>query len=194
MNTQKQHVKPDGTMEKDHRIAVFGLFDDRVRVENAIDALLGAGFRNSDISAVLPDMGSTRDLAHEKHTKAPEGAAVGAATGGVVGGAVGLLAGLGAIAIPGLGALVAIGPIMGFLAGAGAGGAVGTLTGTLIGLGIPEYEAKRYESFMNQGKCLVAVHADDREWAKRARSILDNAGAFDVDQKSEATAKKPPSA
>lgn len=190
MDTQK-HRKPDGTLKTDARIAVFGLFTERARLEGAIDALIAAGFRNSDISALLPDTRATQEVAHEKHTKAPEGAAIGATAGGVVGGAVGLLAGLGAIAIPGIGALVAIGPIMGLLAGAGAGGAVGTLAGALIGLGVPEYEAKRYEAYLNEGKCLVAVHADDREWAKRARNILDGAGAFDVDQKSEAGASKP---
>jgi len=174
--------------KKDQKIAVFGLFEHRYQVERAIDALFAAGFRNSDISALLPDVNATKDIAHEKHTKAPEGAAVGAAAGGVVGGTLGLLAGLGALAIPGLGMFIAAGPIMATLAGAGMGGAVGTLAGSLIGLGIPEYEAKRYESMINEGKCLLAIHADDKDWAKKGRDILNRNGAFDVDSKAEAKA------
>ncbi|MEO8551996.1 MAG: DUF3341 domain-containing protein [Kofleriaceae bacterium] len=170
----------------DKKIAVFGLFETRGQVETAIDMLRVAGFRPSDMSALLPDAGSTTELAHEKHTKAPEGAAAGAAAGGVAGGTLGLLLGIGALAIPGLGPLIAAGPIVAALAGAGAGGAVGTLVGSLIGLGIPEYEAKKYESFLNKGGSLLAVHADDREWAKKARQILDSAGAHDVDQAGEA--------
>jgi len=176
--------------KKDQKIAVFGLFDTRMALERSIDALIAAGFRSSDISALLPDAMSTKQVATEKHTKAPEGAAVGAATGGVLGGTLGLLAGLGAIAIPGLGPLIAAGPIMAALAGAGVGGAVGTLTGSLIGLGIPEYEAKRYESAINSGKMLIAVHADDRDWSKRAREILDRNGAQDIDTKGEAKASR----
>jgi hypothetical protein len=161
----------------DKKIVVFGLFDNRLQIENAIDGLRAAGFRESDMSALLPDLESTKDLAHEKHTKAPEGALAGAAAGGAVGGTLGLLLGLGALAIPGLGPFIAAGPIMATLAGAGVGGAVGTLTGALIGMGIPEYEAKRYESFLNKGGSLLAVHADDGDWAKRAKDVLDRCGA-----------------
>jgi len=176
--------------KKDQKIAVFGLFEHRYQVERAIDALFAAGFRNSDISALLPDVNATKDIAHEKHTKAPEGAAVGAAAGGVVGGTLGLLAGLGALAIPGLGTFIAAGPIMATLAGAGVGGAVGTLTGALVGMGIPEYEAKRYETFLNKGGSLISVHCDDRDWADRARRILDACGAKDIDKTSEASGDK----
>jgi len=178
-----------GEVKKDKKISVFGLFRDQKMLGSAVDALKAAGYRESDISALLPDVQTTRAFAHEKHTKAPEGAAVGAATGVVAGGTVGLLLGLGAIAIPGLGAFLAAGPIMGALAGAGAGGAVGTLTGALIGMGIPEYEAKRYESFLHDGGSLLSVHCDDNEWARKARSILDGFGAFDIDKTHEAHAK-----
>jgi hypothetical protein len=177
-------------VKQDKKIVVFGLFDTRVELEAAIDGLRTEGFRESDISALLPDAQSTKEVAHEKHTKAPEGALVGAATGGVLGGTLGLLVGIGALAIPGLGPFIAAGPIMATLAGAGAGGAVGTLTGTLVGLGIPEYEAKRYESFLNKGGALLAVHADDKEWAKRAQAALKRYGAKDVDKASEASGTK----
>jgi hypothetical protein len=169
----------------DKKIAVFALFRDEVALGRAVEALKVAGFRDSDISALLPDRESTSAFAHEKHTKAPEGAATGAVAGSVTGGAVGLLLGLGAIAIPGLGAFLAAGPLMGALAGAGVGGAVGTLTGALVGMGIPEYEAKRYESFITSGGSLVSVHADDRDWARKARSILDGFGGTDIDQEKE---------
>ena len=175
--------------KQDKQIAVFGLFNTRGQVEQAIDTLRTAGFRPADMSALLPDWGATSEVAHEKHTKAPEGAATGAATGGVLGGGLGLLVGLGALAIPGLGPLLAAGPIVATLAGAGAGGAVGTLVGSLIGMGIPEYEAKRYESFLNQGGAILAVHADDREWAKKARQILDACGGHGIDQTSEVSSK-----
>ena len=180
-------------MKHDKKIAVFGLFDSRGELEAAIDGLLAGGFRGNDISALLPDAKGTKELAHEKHTKAPEGALIGGTAGGAVGGTLGLLAGLGALAIPGLGPFIAAGPIMAALAGAGVGGAVGTLTGALVGLGMPEYEAKRYESYLNKGQSLVTVHADDSTWAKKAREILDRAGAADVDSKSEtaSSAKKP---
>jgi hypothetical protein len=173
----------------DKKIAVFGLFNDRLSMGAAVDRLRAAGFRESDLSALLPDAGSSQEVAHEKHTKAPEGAAAGAATGGILGGTLGLLVGIGALAIPGLGPFIAAGPIVAFLAGAGAGGAVGTLTGALIGLGVPEYEAKRYESFLNTGGLLMAVHADDHVWAKKARDIFAATGAMGIDQKSEASTK-----
>jgi len=180
--------------KKNKKIVVFGLFDSRAQVEAAIDGLRTEGFRETDLSALLPDLSSTKELAHEKHTKAPEGALAGAATGGVLGGTLGLLVGIGALAIPGLGPFIAAGPIMATLAGAGVGGAVGTLTGALVGLGIPEYEAKRYESFLNKGGALLAVHADDSDWAKRARAALDRYGAKDIGKTSEASAGKPASA
>ncbi len=177
--------------KSDRKISVFGLFQDEATFGRAVDALLGAGFRNEDISALLPDKQSTKTFAHEKHTKAPEGAAVGATAGVLSGGAIGLLLGLGTIAIPGLGIFLAAGPLMGALAGAGVGGAVGTLTGALVGMGIPEYEAKRYESFINDGGAIVSVHADDKEWARKARSLLDGFGGYDISSTKEADAKGP---
>src|SRR6202158_5216960 len=125
--------------------AVFGLYSTRRQVENAVDELKAQGFRNTDISVMFPENVGTKDFAHEKGTKAPEGATTGAGTGAVIGGAVGWLAGIGTLAIPGVGPFIAAGPIMAALAGAGVGGAVGGLTGALVGMGIPEYEAKRYE-------------------------------------------------
>jgi hypothetical protein len=177
--------------KRDKKISVFGLFNDEQMIGKAIDGLLAAGFRNEDISALLQDRQSTKALAHEKHTKAPEGAAVGATAGVLSGGTVGLLLGLGTIVIPGLGAFLAAGPIMAALAGAGVGGAVGTLTGALIGMGIPEYEAKRYESFIHNGGALLSVHCDDDDWARKARSLLDGFGAHDIGKASEAAAKGP---
>jgi hypothetical protein len=175
---------------KEKHIAVFGLFREEDTLSRAIDALKSAGFPGENISALLPDTRATTRVAHEKHTKAPEGAAVGATAGVITGGTVGLLLGLGAIAIPGLGAFLAAGPIMAALAGAGAGGAVGTLTGALIGMGIPEYEAKRYESFLNEGGMLLSVHCETDELARRARSILDGFGGHDVASEREIVGKE----
>ena len=174
----------------DSRIAVFGLFDNRTALESAIDGLRAEGFRESDMSALLPDRKETAQLAHEKHTKAPEGALTGAAAGGAIGGTLGLLLGIGALAIPGLGPFIAAGPIMAALAGVGAGGAVGTVTGALVGLGIPEYEAKKYESYLNQGGSLLTVHADDRDWAAKAKVALERFGARDIDKTGEAAGTK----
>jgi hypothetical protein len=168
--------------------AAFGLYRNRQHVEQGVDALLNAGFRNEDISVLLPENQGTKDFAHEKHTKAPEGAATGAGTGMAVGGTLGLLAGIGALAIPGLGPFIAAGPIMGALAGVGAGGAVGGLIGALVGMGIPEYEAKRYEGMIREGKILLSVHCDDSDWVGRAKDVLKSTGAEDVASAGEAGA------
>ena len=178
------------TEDHDNKIAVFGLFDDAEALSRAVDALKVAGFPGADISALLPDKDATRTFAYEKHTKAPEGAAVGATVGVLGGGTLGALLGLGAIVIPGLGAFLAAGPIIAALAGAGAGGAIGTLAGALIGMGIPEYEAKRYEAYVRSGGALLSVHAADRELARRAKSILDGFGARDIDARHEARVPK----
>src|SRR5579883_601825 len=138
-------------MQTGKNTVVFGIYSDRLGVERGVDALRTAGFRAADISVLFPDKGSTKEFAHEKHTKAPEGAAAGASTGAVLGGTLGWLAGIGLIAIPGIGPLIAAGPIVGMLAGAGAGGVVGGIAGALIGMGIPEYEAKRYEGMIKKG-------------------------------------------
>jgi len=165
--------------------AVFGLYTTRRQVENAVDELKAQGFRNTDISVLLPENVGTKDFAHEKGTKAPEGMATGATSGAVVGGALGWLAGIGALAIPGVGPLIAAGPIIAALTGVGVGGAVGGITGALIGLGIPEYEAKRYEGRIKSGNILLSVHADDSKWTDHAERILKNTGAEDISSTSE---------
>src|SRR4030095_14845167 len=151
-----------------------------------VDALAQAHFSNADVSVLAPDQQSTKDFAHEKHTKAPEGATTGAATGGALGGTLGLLVGLGALAIPGLGPFIAAGPLMAALAGLGVGGAVGGLVGALVGMGIPEYEAKRYDGRVRQGGILVSVHCDSPEGIARAKDILKQTGAEDVASAGEA--------
>jgi hypothetical protein len=168
--------------------AVFGIYRDQMNVENAVDALRAEGFRNTDISVLFPENEGTKDFAHEKHTKAPEGATTGATSGAVIGGGLGWLAGIGALAIPGLGPFIAAGPIMAALAGAGAGGVVGGLTGALVGMGIPEYEAKRYEGRVKKGGILLSVHSDNSEWTKKAKQILERTGAQDVSSTGEASA------
>ena len=168
--------------------AVFGIYRDRASLENAVDTLKAEGFRNTDISVLLPENQGTKDFAHEKNTKAPEGVATGAGTGAVIGGTLGWLAGIGALAIPGLGPFIAAGPIMGMLGGLGAGGAIGGLTGGLIGMGIPEYEAKRYEGRIREGGALLSVHCDSSDWVRRAKDVLDRTGAHDVASAGEAAA------
>ena len=135
-----------------------------------------------------PRTQGTKDFAHEKSTKAPEGTATGATSGAVVGGTLGWLAGIGALAIPGLGPFIAAGPIVAALAGAGAGGVVGGITGALVGMGIPEYEAKRYEGRIKEGGILLSVHADDSKWVSKAKDILKRTGAEDVASSGEASA------
>jgi hypothetical protein len=168
--------------------AVYGIYGDQLSVENAVDALRGAGFRNTDISVLFPENEGTKDFGLEKQTKAPQGAVSGAGSGAVIGGALGWLAGIGALAIPGVGPFIAAGPIIGMLSGIGVGGAIGGLTGALIGLGIPEYEAKRYEGRIRKGGTLLSVHCDDGEWIKRAKEILAATGAQDIASASEAKA------
>jgi len=161
-------------------MAVFGIFRNQTATEIAVDALRSAGFRSTDVSVLLPEGAGTKAFAHQKNTKAPEGATAGAGTGAIVGGTLGWLAGIGAFAIPGLGPFIAAGPLMAALAGAGAGGAIGGLTGALIGMGIPEYEAKRYEGIVKNGGILLSVHSDNPEWTQRAKAILQRTGAEDV--------------
>jgi hypothetical protein len=165
--------------------AVFGIFDTRTGAERCIDNLMIAGFRSDDISVLAPDQDTTRELATEKNTKAPEGATTGAATGGVIGGTLGLLAGIGALAIPGVGPLIAAGPIMATLAGLGVGATAGGIIGALVGMGIPEYEAKRYEGRVKNGGILVSVHCDDSEWVGRAEDVFRESGAEDISSAGE---------
>jgi hypothetical protein len=168
--------------------AVFGLYPNYSSVESSVEALKKAGFRNTDISVLFPENEGSKDFAVEKGTKAPDGAAAGAGTGAVLGGALGWLAGIGALAIPGVGPFIAAGPIMAALAGVGVGGAVGGITGALIGMGIPEYVAKRYEGRVKGGGILLSVHSDNSDWTKRAKEILERTGAQDISSSAEAGA------
>src|SRR5512133_1726216 len=168
--------------------AAFGIYSDRVQVERGIDSLLAARFRNEDISVLFPDNEGTKDFAHQKNTKAPEGTTAGVGAGGAIGGTLGLLVGIGALAIPGLGPLIAAGPIVAALAGMGAGGAVGGLVGAMVGMGIPEYEAKRYDGRVRRGGLLVSVHCDNSDWVSRAKDILRTTGAQDIASAGEAAA------
>jgi hypothetical protein len=160
--------------------SVIGIVSTEGDASRIVDELQRAGFSSDDVSALFPDKQGTRDFAHEKNTKAPEGAVTGAGAGGVLGGSLGLLAGIGAIAIPGVGPLIAAGPIMAALSGAAVGATVGGLTGALIGMGIPELEAKRYEGKVKNGSILLSVHVDDGDEQKKAKEILERAGAVDV--------------
>jgi hypothetical protein len=169
-------------------IVAYGVYPDRISFERGLEALRAAEFRNSDISAILPERDrTTKDLAHEINTKTPEGIATGAGAGAAVGGVLGWLVGIGALAIPGVGPLVAAGPVVAALAGAGAAGATGGLVGGLIGAGIPEIEAKRYAGRIRDGAYLISVHCDDAKWAKRAEEILEATRGRDVVKTAEAT-------
>jgi len=165
--------------------SVLGIYDSREAVERAVGALRDAGFRSLDISVLFPANVGSKDFAYEKGTKAPEGATAGGGTGAVIGGALGWLAGIGSLAIPGLGPFIAAGPIMAALAGGAVGGAVGGVTGALIGMGIPEYEAKRYEGRVQKGAILLSVHSDDAVWAKLAKEVLERTGADEISSTSE---------
>ena len=168
--------------------AVFGIYHTGTQAERGVDDLLAAGFSNDDISVLLPDHQGSKDFAHEKNTKAPEGATAGVTTGGAIGGTLGLLAGIGFLAIPGVGPLIAAGPIMSALAGLGVGGAVGGLIGALVGMGIPEYEAKRYEGRIKEGGVLLSVHCDTSGEITRAKDLLKHTGAQDISSSGEASA------
>ena len=165
--------------------AVFGIYKTSAQAEQAVDRIAAAGFSANDISVLLPDNQSSKEFAHEKNTKAPEGTTTGVTTGGVLGGTLGLLAGIGALAIPGVGPFIAAGPIMGALAGLGVGGAVGGLIGALVGMGIPEYEAKRYEGRIKDGGVLLSVHCDSSEEITRAKELLKQTGAEDISSAGE---------
>jgi hypothetical protein len=166
--------------------AVFCLAKDEVHAGSIVDRLKVAGFSANDVSVLMPDKRSTREFAHEKETKAPEGATTGALTGGAVGGVLGWLTGIGALAIPGLGPFIAAGPIMAALSGIAVGGATGGLVGALIGMGIPEYEAKRYEARVKEGRVLISVHTETSDEAKRAKEIFEQAQAEGIASSGEA--------
>jgi hypothetical protein len=172
----------------DKKTAVFGIYRSVAQAERGVDALVQGHFSNDDISVLLPDPQGSQDFAHEKSTKAPEGTTTGVATGGAIGGTLGLLAGIGALAIPGVGPFIAAGPIMGALAGLGVGGAVGGLVGALVGMGIPEYEAKRYEGRIKDGGTLLSVHCATSEEVNRAKEILKQTNADDIASSGEKAA------
>jgi len=166
--------------------AVFGLAQDEEHASRIVQNLKDAGFSNNDISVLMPDKRNTRDFAHEKGTKAPEGAATGALTGGTIGGVLGWLTGIGALAIPGLGPFIAAGPIMAALGGAAVGGAAGGLVGALVGMGIPEYEAKQYEAKVKAGRALISVHSENSDQTRRAKEIFERLGAEGIASSGEA--------
>jgi hypothetical protein len=175
---RQRHHKESHMQNK--KTAVFGIYRSVSEAELAVDTLVNERFSKSDISVLMPDRQSSKDFAHEKHTKAPEGTTTGVAAGGTIGGTLGLLAGIGALAIPGVGPFIAAGPIMATLAGLGVGGAVGGLVGALVGMGIPEYEAKRYEGRIKEGGVLLSVHCDTSEEITRAKDLLKRTAADDV--------------
>jgi hypothetical protein len=168
--------------------AVFGIYPSRRSLEDAVSVLKSEGFRNTDISVLTPENVGNKDLKTEKNTKAPEGTVAGAGAGAVVGGTLGWLAGIGALAIPGAGPFIAAGPIVGLLGGLGAGGTLGGIAGGLIGLGIPEYEARRYEGRVKSGGTLLSIHCDNSEWVKRAKDVLERTGAEDISSTTESSA------
>ena len=170
--------------------SVFCIATTRNQAEQIVEQLKNANFSNNDISVLFPDKETSRDFAHEKNTKAPEGVATGAGTGGVIGGALGWIAGIGALAIPGVGPFIAAGPIMAALSGAAIGAAAGGIAGGLIGLGIPELEAKRYEGKVREGNLLISVHTENSDEVKRAKDIFTRAGAQDICTTGEASTPK----
>ena len=170
--------------------SVFCIATNRIQAEQIVERLKFANFSNNDISALFADKDTTHDFAHEKNTKAPEGAVTGAGTGGVVGGALGWIAGIGALAIPGVGPFIAAGPIIAALSGAAIGATVGGVAGGLIGLGIPELEAKRYEGKLKEGNILISVHTESSDEIARAKDIFTKAGAQDICTTGETAAPK----
>lgn len=176
---------------KKGRNSVFAIFSDKLALERAVEMLKSQNFRNSDISVLMQSTEGAKDLAIEKHTKAPEGATAGAATGALAGGALGWLVGAGMLAIPTLGPFIAAGPIMAAIAGAGVGGTVGGIAGGLIGLGIPEFEAERFESYIKKGGILLSVHVDDAKWESKAIEILRDCGAKNISTTAEKKTDEP---
>lgn len=171
--------------------AVFCIAKSEEQAHRIVDRLKAAHFSDNDISVLFPDKSTTKNFAHEKNTKAPEGAVAGAGTGAVAGAALGWLAGIGLLAIPGVGPFIAAGPILAALSGAAVGGTVGGITGALIGMGIPEFEAKRYEGRVKDGNILISVHSESSDETSRAKKIFEDAGAEDISSAGESSAAKP---
>ena len=168
--------------------AVICIVNNSGQADRVVDQLRDAGFASDRISVLFPDKKGTRDFAHEKNTKAPEGAVTGAGAGGLLGGGLGWLVGIGSLAIPGLGPFIAAGPILAALSGAAVGAAVGGLTGALVGMGVPEYEAKQYEGKIKGGNILISVHTDESDQRALAKEIFEKAGAEDIQTTGEAKA------
>ncbi len=165
--------------------SVFCIAKNDIQARDIVDQLRSSGFMANDISVLFPDKSTTKNFAHEKNTKAPEGATTGAGAGAVLGAAAGWLVGIGALAIPGLGPFIAAGPIMAALSGAAVGGAVGGVAGALVGMGIPEFEAKRYEGRVKGGNILISVHSENGDDTKRAKEIFEQAKAEDISSAGE---------
>jgi hypothetical protein len=189
MTRSRKHLERKGeSLMSGKKVGVFGIYSTLVAVENATGSLTRAGFPTSNISVLMPEsLGGPKDMGTEKATKAPEGTAAGVTAGGIIGGALGVLAGVGLLAIPGLGPFIAAGPILAGLAGLGVGGAVGGFTGALIGMGIPEFEAKRYEGRLQKGGILLSVHCDTSEDIKRAKEVLKATGGEDISSTGESS-------
>jgi len=175
---------------KSKKTAVFGIFHTEAQADRCVTDLVAAGFSGDDISVLMPNNRGSDDFGLEKHSKAPEGATTGATAGGAIGGTLGLLAAIGVFAIPGIGPIAAAGPIIALLAGLGLGGALGGLTGALVGMGIPEYEAKRYEGHVKAGGVLMSVHCDTADEISRARDLLAQTGAQDIASSGEAAGER----
>ncbi|MFN2309002.1 MAG: DUF3341 domain-containing protein [Gammaproteobacteria bacterium] len=170
--------------------AVIGIVNTVGHAEAIVESLKSSGILTTDISVLMPDLGGNRDFSHEHNTKAPEGATIGGSAGGIAGGALGLLAGIGALAIPGVGPFIAAGPIMAALSGAAVGATIGGVAGALVGMGMPEYEAKQYEDKLKNGNILISVHTNDSDEADRIKEIMEDADAEDVSITSEAGVSK----
>ena len=170
--------------------SVIAIVETQIQAERIVETLQQRGVSSSDISVLFPDKRGSKDFAYEHNTKAPEGAVAGVGAGGVVGGTLGLLAGIGALAIPGVGPLIAAGPLMATLSGAAAGAAVGGVAGGLIGLGVPEFEAKSYEGKVRGGNILIAVHTDNSETERRSKQIFESNGAHDIATAGDASVPK----
>ena len=170
--------------------AVFCIATSETQASQIVGRLKDSGFSNSEISILFPDKRGGKDLGHEKHTKAPEGAAVGAGSGALLGGALGWLAGIGALAIPGVGPFIAAGPIMAALGGAAVVGTAGGVTGALVGLGAPEYESKQFEGKLREGNILLSVHSENSDRLARAKQIFKDLNAQDVGKAAEAGVKR----
>jgi len=172
------------------KTSVYAIYTERTAAERGVRGLINAGLASEAISVLLPENLGSHALGTEKASKAPEGATAGAGTGAVLGGALGLLAGVGALAIPGVGPLIAAGPIMATLAGIGVGGAVGGFTGGLIGAGIPEYEAKRYEGMLQKGGILVSVHCSTSNEIDQVKHTFRATGGQDIASTRESSASE----